>query len=443
MKLTEITGQNLATNLTVEQRAFIFADYIKANKADAERIFKSELPEAFKNERLEENEQEIARLQEQIKEFQKTPKDRDLLDGQTKKPVLTLGEYLQIMAKKELVRKEPNIRLTNEEINKFNEVTKSATSGLTDGDFSSGGALLTEQYAVELLKAGYESAGLINLAKPYTTTSNSLKIKYIKDYDRSGGYVAGGVAMSWVDELGTATATKPVTDEMEIELKKLMGFSYQSQEQIEDSPYSIEQQMRADFAEAFALTMDDGMLNGIGTKDIQGIIKSPALYSVGVEAGQTTTDPFVPQNVMKMWSHSTSSAKRRGVWLFNGDVMPYLPQMNLTIGTGGAPVFLPMNSLANQPYMTIYGRPLIECEGCQAVNTQGDIFFVDFSRYAILTKTGGALRYDTSIHVEFLYDNMCFRFIYRIGGQGLDATYQTPLHGTTYKSPFVTLDTRS
>jgi HK97 family phage major capsid protein len=101
-----------------------------------------------------------------------------------------------------------------------------------------------------------------------------------------------------------------------------------------------------------------------------------------------------------------------------------------------------MNSLANQPYMTLYGRPIIVNECAQAKNTKGDIYLADFNNYVILTKTNSGLRYDTSIHVEFIYDNLVFRFIYRISGRAIQKTYQTARRGSMTMSPFVSLDNR-
>jgi hypothetical protein len=53
------------------------------------------------------------------------------------------------------------------------------------------------------------------------------------------------------------------------------------------------------------------------------------------------------------------------------------------------------------------------------------------------------MRQDTSMHLNFDYDVMCFRFITRVAGQPWWSTYGTPRDGTSYFSPFVTLDERT
>lgn len=453
-KLNELKAEELQTGLTAEQKKAIFADYIKTNKEDADKIINSDAPSALKKELTEFIEQRNAEFQEQMKSVGESVKGIETILAQKKafgsddkKAPLSMGEYMQILAKKELVRHEPHIKITDEEINKFNEINKgvkSAGAGMEEGDFSLGGSFLRPDYSSELLKNGYDSAGLINLARPMTTTGNSLKFAAIDDYDKSSGYVSGAVIMYWMNEKDSLTVSKPTTSEYTIELDKLGGLSYASMEMIEDSPFSIEQQLRADFADAFALAMDDVMINGMGAKQPQGILKAPSLITVAIEGGQTlAADPINAVNIMKMWAGMRIASQRRAVWVVNPDVLPWLPQMNVVAGTSGVPVFLPMNSLANQPYMTLYGRPIILNECCQALGTVGDIFLADFNGYVILTKSNAGLRYETSIHVEFLYDQMTFRFIYRIGGRSIQKTYQTPRRGSTYRSNFVTLATRS
>ncbi len=451
-KLNELKPDELIPGLTAEQKKAIFADFIKTNKEDADKIIGSDAPSELKKELTEFIEQRNEGIKEQIKDIGESvqtikgmvAEHRGLTDDSSKKPSFSLGEYMQVLAKQEIAKHEPGIRLSDEQINKFSEAKKKAvTSGSQEGDFSSGGSFLTPDYSSELIRSGYESSGIINMCRTMTTTGNSMKFRAIDDYDKSSGYVSGAVIMYWVNELATATASKPTTSAYTIELCKLMGLSYSSIELIEDSPISIETQLKSDFADAFSLAMDDVILNGMGASQPEGILNAPCLVSQAIESGQDTTEPVKSQNIMNMWAHMRSSSQRRAVWVINPDLLPYLPQMNIVVGLAGQPVFLPMNSLANQPYMTLYGRPIIVNECAQAKNTKGDIFLADFNNYVILTKSGGGLRYETSIHVEFIYDNMTFKFVYRIGGRPIWKTYQTARRGSMTMSPFVSLDTRS
>jgi HK97 family phage major capsid protein len=337
-KLNEIKPEELTAGLTMEQKKAVFGDFIKTNKEDAATIWGSDIPKDLKKELTEFIELKNEGIKTQIDGLNKLVATRKIPKEGDNKPVLSLGEYAQILAKMELRKHEPNIILTEEQVNKFTEVrkrTKTATDGMSEGDFSSGGSFLNPEYSNELIKSGYESSGIINLCRPMTTSGNSLEFKAIDDYDKSSGYVAGAVIMYWINERASITASKPTTSAYKIELCKLAGLSYSSAELIEDSPISIEQQLTADFAEAFALAMDDTILNGVGTSQPEGILNAPCLVSQAIEGGQDTTDPIKAENIMKMWAHMRSGSQRRAVWVLNPDLLPYLPQMNIIVGLGG------------------------------------------------------------------------------------------------------------
>jgi HK97 family phage major capsid protein len=459
-KLNELKPEELVNGLTVEQKKAILVDFQKTNKEDAETIFKSDdITDGLKKELLATVEKKNAELSDTIK-VMGTAVDglkaellkRQPLEQHKSDAPLTIGEYLQTMAGVELRKHGYDMKfLTAEKINKFTgmkkdalTIQKAAGDGMEEGDFSEGGAFLRPDYAGDLLAHGYESAEMVSFCRGLTTTGNSLIFSAIKDYDESSGYVDGAVIMYWITEKQAITPSMITTEEYKIELNKAAGLSYATSELIEDSPYSIEQNLKASFGRAFAMMTDDAILNGMGGRVPEGILNSPALVSVAIQSGQTlASSAIMAENIMDMWSHMPSGSQRRAIWIVNPDLLTWLPRMNLTNGLSGVPVYLPMNSLANQPYMTLYGRPIIINDCAQALGTKGDIFLADLNEYAILTKSGSGLRYETSIHVEFLYDQMTFRFIYRINGRGLWKTYKTPRRGTTYRTPFVTLDTRT
>ncbi len=86
------------------------------------------------------------------------------------------------------------------------------------------------------------------------------------------------------------------------------------------------------------------------------------------------------------------------------------------ISTTHTPVYVagdPANA-AVSPFGTIFGRPVVITEHCQAARTTGDIILADFSQYLIGGKagrTGPAM--DKSIHLRFDYDEVAFRAVMR------------------------------
>jgi HK97 family phage major capsid protein len=230
---------------------------------------------------------------------------------------------------------------------------------------------------------------------------------------------------------------------MKFELKKIMGMAYADIEIIEDSPITIQTMLQSDFADAFAMAMDDGMLNGTGAGDLLGVMNSPCLVSVTIEIGQTLAgDPIMFENINTMYAHLPNMSKRRAVWSINPDMTPKLPLMNLSVGSGGSAVFLPVGGASGAPFSTLYGRPIIENECCQALGTKGDIVLGDWSYYALVRKSSGS-RFETSIHFKFDTDEMTYKWAWRMDGKPLWYNYKTPRRGAMTRTPFVTLDART
>ena len=108
---------------------------------------------------------------------------------------------------------------------------------------------------------------------------------------------------------------------------------------------------------------------------------------------------------------------------------------------GQTPVYLPPGGLSNNPYGTLFGRPVIPHQVCETVGDVFDIGFVDLSQYLALIKAGG-LKSQTSIHLWFDQDLTAFKFTLRIGGQPWWASSVASRDGSFALSPFVTLAAR-
>ena len=145
-----------------------------------------------------------------------------------------------------------------------------------------------------------------------------------------------------------------------------------------------------------------------------------------------------------MWARLFPASQTNAVWLVNQNVWPQLFTMNLSVGTGGAPVFLPAGGASTSPYATLFGRPIIPMEQCETLGTLGDVYLCDFGNGYILGEKGG-IKSDMSIHVRFVYDESVFRWVFRVDGQPVLASAITPYKGGSSRtqSHFVALETRS
>lgn len=138
------------------------------------------------------------------------------------------------------------------------------------------------------------------------------------------------------------------------------------------------------------------------------------------------------------------------VWLISPSMIPYVYTACITCtGSDGSdltghPVMLPSAGASASPYNTIFGRPVIVTEHCQAAGTSGDIYLADFSQYLIGGKSaGGAPKMDSSIHLAFDKDEVAFRAVLRNDGAPWWQSTLTPKFGTATLSPFIALSDKT
>jgi HK97 family phage major capsid protein len=128
---------------------------------------------------------------------------------------------------------------------------------------------------------------------------------------------------------------------------------------------------------------------------------------------------------------------RNAVWLIAQDAMPQIGVLSISVGTGGAPVYIA--DIKNPLGASLLGRPIIWSPHCQTLGTTGDIILADLGQYITITKAGIGMETAASIHVKFIYDETAFRFVVRFDGQPWWASARTPKHGSSTVSPFVAL----
>ncbi len=320
-------------------------------------------------------------------------------------------------------------------------IEERAPSGANEGVPTDGGFLVQSDFSTELLRRSYATGQVISRARriPISSGANSLKINGINETSRANGSRWGGVQSYWAAEADTATASRPKFRQVELNLNKLLGFFYTTDELLADAAALEEIGMLA-FSDEFGFKLDDAAVRGPGAGTPLGILNSPSLVTVAKEGGQAAAT-IVYENLVKMWSRMWAASRPNAVWFINQDIEPQLFTMGLIVGTGGAPVYLPPGGLSATPYGTLFGRPVVPIEQCSTLGTVGDIILADMSQYVAAEK--GGMQSAASIHVRFLYDESCFRFTMRVDGQPLWNSALTPANGSNTLSPFVALATRS
>ena len=326
---------------------------------------------------------------------------------------------------------------------------QAAPAGLNEGVASQGGFLVQTDFSNELLRRAYSSNQVLNGGAgyggvrkiPIGPNSNGVKINAVNETSRADGSRWGGVRAYWIEEAGTKDDTKPDFRQIELNLKKLVGLCYATDELLQDAA-ALEAVLMQAFADEFGFKIQDSLINGTGAGVPLGILNAGVLINQAKETGQAATT-IVKENIDKMWSRMWPQGISNSVWLINQQCYPQLFSLSQSVGTGGLPVYLPPGGLSQSPYGTLLGRPVVPIEQCQALGTKGDIYFADWSQYLWCDK--GGMKSDSSIHVKFTSDETTFRFVYRADGQPAWASPTTPFKGgaTATTGPFVTLATRS
>jgi HK97 family phage major capsid protein len=318
-----------------------------------------------------------------------------------------------------------------------------AASGMNETIASDGGFLVQQDFTNELLQQVFQTGVLASRCRriPISGNSNGIKINGVDETSRASTRY-GGVLGYWVDEAAEKTASKPKFRKIELNLKKLIGLCYATDELLSDAA-ALEAFIRQAFVGEFGFLLDDAIVNGSGAGQPLGIMNGGCLVSVGAEDGQAAAT-VIPQNIVKMYARRFAGQTSNYVWLYNQTIEPQLFTMTLDSGTAGTPIFMPPGGLSDAPYARLMGLPAIAIEQAQTLGTQGDIILANLRDGYVMAEKGG-IQSDMSIHVRFVYDESCFRFVLRVDGQPVRASALTPYKGgaTATQSHFIVLDTRS
>jgi HK97 family phage major capsid protein len=189
--------------------------------------------------------------------------------------------------------------------------------------------------------------------------------------------------------------------------------------------------------QAIAFFEDVAFMAGSGVGEPLGWLNANAAVSVTKESGQANTT-IVWENIVKMYARMLPASLGKAVWIANLDTFAELATMALSVGTGGAPIWI--NNGAEGPPMTILGRPVIFTEKAATLGGAGDINLVDLSYYLIGDRQ--AMQMETSPHYKFANDQTAVRIIERVDGRPWLNSAITPQTGSNTLSPFVKIAAR-
>jgi len=318
---------------------------------------------------------------------------------------------------------------------------KAAASGASEGVPSEGGYLVQQDFG-GLLSANAIATGVLSgmcFHIPISANANGFRANMLDETSRANGSRYGGIQVYHAAEAATIAATKPKFRPVAMELHKLFGLMYATDELLQDAT-ALTALVNRWFPMEFGFKLDDVILNGSGAGQGLGVLNSGARVDVAKRTGQKA-DTVIFENIIDMDAQLTDASDNTAFWIANREVKPDLATMSIAVGTGGVPVYLPANGAAGRPSQELYGRKMVTMEQASAIGDVGDLMLFDPNEYIMIDK--GGIQSAVSIHVQFIYDEQTFRWTYRYNGQPLRNKPLTPFKGSKQRSPFVAIAQRS
>lgn len=314
-------------------------------------------------------------------------------------------------------------------------------TGLGETVAADGGFAVGTDYATGIMEKVYDTGQILGKVKriPVSSGANSMKLPAIDESSRADGSRSGGVRAYWLEEAGALTASQPKIRQNSLTLKKVGALVYLTDELMQDAP-ALEAWVMQNLPGELVFKIEDAIVNGDGSGKPLGWNSGDAAISVSKETGQAAAT-FTYANATKMWSRMWGRSRGNSLWLVDQSVEPQLFQMSLPVGTGGSAVFMPAGGASESPFATLFGRPIVPVEYCAALGTVGDVQLVDPTQYTLIDK--GGVQFASSMHVQFLTDQMALRFIMRVDGLPDWNSALTPKSGGPTLSPYVKLATRA
>lgn len=324
-------------------------------------------------------------------------------------------------------------------VKKWQDIQIKAPLGMFEEADPDGGILVPRQFSTSLYERLMQPNTLFSRLSPTTVSGNNLTIPALKEDSRANGSRHGGVQAYWDGEADQYTASRPKFRKLELKLHKLTVLTYVTEELLRDSNVALESFLSRVVPKEIDFKINDALVNGNGVGMPLGVLNSGSKITVTAEPGQGA-GTIVYKNIIKMWNRLLASARGNSAWLINQDTEPQLEQLYLPTGTAhGNPIYLPAGTGQwSADLSRLKGRPVVPVEQCATLGTEGDIILVSFDGIASIVK--GALESAMSMHLRFDYQEVAYRWSFRMDAQPYDNKELTPFKGSTTTSHIVTLN---
>ena len=310
------------------------------------------------------------------------------------------------------------------------------------GDFigTNDGFPIPDDIRTDIQKAFEAGDSIVGRCLTLDTASNEIRLPA---WEQIPG-TASALQVYWTAEGAQVTEQKAPLGEFRVPLHKLMAVIAVSEESLSDAPL-LDSFLRQVIPEFMVDEVDNKLMFGTGVGQPLGVLNAPVTITQSKESGQTA-DTINFLNLRKMWGRMHPKARATAVWQVGTDAESALMDVAFEVKAGGTPVgghavYLPQGAIADRPYGTLFGRPVVVTHHNPTIGDLGDIMLVDWSRYGVGRKVGG-VQISTSMHLWFDRDKQAFKFTFRVGGQPLLSKAIAQRGGGSTLSPFVILEAR-
>jgi HK97 family phage major capsid protein len=377
--------------------------------------------------------------------------------GERKDRFKSFGEQLQAVSSfARGGRQDPRLLAGDFDGNGVFRAAGGSDGAMNEAVPSEGGFLVGADTSDKIYQRTYATGAIISRCNriPISSNSNRLKLRVVDEDSRADGSRMGGVLALWDNEADLYVYSRGKFRQIELVLNKLTALVYATDELLGDAP-ALEAWIMQNLPSELAFRVEDALFQGTGAGQPLGVFNTGALLTVN---GGTTSAALSVGDILAAWSQfwhpglmgsiasistdNLTAGKPGGMpsaaWFVDQSVLPYLFQLQVGSGTGPGVILLyhpPGSNPLYGPYGELLGLPVIPTEHNFAYGTAGDILLADMSQYLLADK--GAVQAAASMHVRFVYDEMTFRFTYRVDAQTTWKKPLTPKSGGPNLSPFV------
>jgi HK97 family phage major capsid protein len=315
----------------------------------------------------------------------------------------------------------------------FSEWRKAAmgeSSGVT------GGYIVPPDFYQQLLQIAIEATTFRQYGFVQPMASATLQFPYldITTAPTSAGNTSftGGVIANWTNEAQNRTEVEPAFKMMELKAQELSGYSVSSNILLQDAAFGLEKFLFTLFGKAIGWFEEYAFLQGNGVGKPLGVLNAPATIALT----RNTPSHFFFADIAGMLSKLLPASYTSARWYISPTVVSDLLQLK---DASGRALFISIDQGAvKAPIWKLLNMPVTITEKLPALGTKGDVMLIDPQLYVIGDRQ--MLEVAASEHVNFLKNQMTWRFVQRVDGRPWLDNPITLQDTTSQVSPFVALN---